>query len=375
MCSSSGSGSLSISDVDNNLDLYKSSLRHYDIIYKIGKGSFSVVWLVVDKKKNFYVLKVNNTDSYNTSIKEIRFSTYLLQEPKHFNTLIEYFIENINNNKYVCSIWNLHYSDLDKVIRKNNCYNNGFSENIVKIIMNQLLKAVYYLHNKIKTIHGDIKTDNILIKGINNKNKFIIDKYLSLCNDNLTHSEIMDNVNINDINNMNISEDKINESINICLSDYGTVNRNEKYDTNSFGTIYYSPPEVLLKGPMSYPIDIWSIGCVFYELLTGKLLFDTSDDIIDDEETREHLLLIHDFCGKFPLNFLNTAKYSYKYFINNNLINYKYNKNNSFDILTQPLIKLSNYDKISNIIKNILKINPKYRYTIKDLCENKYFII
>ncbi len=45
-------------------------------------------------------------------------------------------------------------------------------------------------------------------------------------------------------------------------------------------TLWYRSPELLL-GTTRYDlsVDIWSIGCIFYELAEGKVLFQTESEI------------------------------------------------------------------------------------------------
>jgi serine/threonine protein kinase len=45
--------------------------------------------------------------------------------------------------------------------------------------------------------------------------------------------------------------------------------------------------------PYSRPIDVWSIGCILYELVSGRLLFDTHED-------QEHLKMMERILGEFP---------------------------------------------------------------------------
>lgn len=39
------------------------------------------------------------------------------------------------------------------------------------------------------------------------------------------------------------------------------------------GTIYYRAPEMLVSGMYSQLVDIWAIGVICYEMLTGDLPF------------------------------------------------------------------------------------------------------
>ncbi|KAH8020234.1 hypothetical protein HPB51_025438 [Rhipicephalus microplus] len=50
--------------------------------------------------------------------------------------------------------------------------------------------------------------------------------------------------------------------------------------TSKVGTLWYRAPEMLL-GASSYstPVDVWSIGCIFFELLTSKTLFRGDSEI------------------------------------------------------------------------------------------------
>jgi 3-phosphoinositide dependent protein kinase-1 len=44
--------------------------------------------------------------------------------------------------------------------------------------------------------------------------------------------------------------------------------------TNSFvGTAQFVAPEILQRGPVHVGSDLWSLGCVIYQMTTGEHLF------------------------------------------------------------------------------------------------------
>lgn len=57
--------------------------------------------------------------------------------------------------------------------------------------------------------------------------------------------------------------------------------------TNRVVTVWYRPPELLL-GVDSYgpEIDMWSVGCIFAELLVGKPIFPGNDEIDQPDKAR-----------------------------------------------------------------------------------------
>jgi mitogen-activated protein kinase 15 len=114
---------------------------------------------------------------------------------------------------------------------------NVIAEGILKdihmrFIIYQMAKALKYLHSG-KIIHRDLKPSNILVNS---------DCTIKICDFGLVRS--------------------------LTLKQLGAVL------TEGVATRWYRSPEVLL-GSKSYstPADLWSFGCIIYEILAQKPLF------------------------------------------------------------------------------------------------------
>ena len=100
------------------------------------------------------------------------------------------------------------------------------------------------------------------------------------------------NILYRDIKTLNIL---LNYKGEIKIGDFGLLrifseNAKRKY-TNRVATLYYRAPELLLGDTVySGEIDVWSLGCVFWEILTGNCLFFGYND-------KSVFLLIFQTCG------------------------------------------------------------------------------
>lgn len=396
--SSDNSTSDSESSEEDTLNLEGQILNHYNVIYQIGKGGYSTVWLAYNINDNkFFALKLHDPNDYDDSIEEVKFVKSLPTDPNCFNNIVEYFIKKIDDKKYICSVWNLHASNLDSILRKGN-YKDGLPQDIANNIMKQLIKALDILHNKYKVFHGDIKPDNIFLKGINCKDQHVINQYIAEnffeqyvnmkrefwigCNKNIKNIDKMkteDKLNIRKKVHANIvkkilSNNELNllqpnnitltlENSNISLGDFGTFCTKDNYYEDSFGTRYYQAPEIILNAKTSYPVDIWALGCTYYELLSGKILFDPNKD---KHYSRDyyHLCLIVDTFGDFNSTFLKSTN-RYKEFFNKKFILKDYVKPEISRL--ERKLNESNLMHIKEFLLKMLQLEPRQRITIKDL--------
>ena len=203
-----------------------SSIDNYEIIREIGKGSFSNVFLAIKKEnhKEYALKKVNlsnmSAKEKENALKEVNF----LAEIKDSNVIgyEESFYDEDMNILYLIMEY-APYGDLNKIITDNNKLKIYFSETELLNIYLQIASGLKAIHSK-QIIHRDLKSANIFIT---QKNDLILK-----------------------IGDFNVSK-KI---------DYLNLKNTQT------GTPYYASPEVWENKPYDFKSDIWSLGCLFYEI-------------------------------------------------------------------------------------------------------------
>lgn len=378
-------------------DFEGSVLNKYNIIQEIGRGSYSTVWLGYNiENSKYYAIKIYNPIDYKSGYNE---NKLMKRIPEHttINNLIEDFVYKRDDNKFLCSVYNLHSGNLDGLIRKGE-YSSGFPFNVVIKMMKQIIHGLSFIHNKLNVCHGDLKTDNILLKGNNEYINYIINKYNNL-NFNEQYKESkkqytnkispdkkhtlktkihsnLCSILFSDIDNINLTKYDINtyliENSNICIADFGNFIEEGEYYDNAYGTLYYRSPENILvinhnNNTTYYSNDIWALGCIFYELLTGKILFEPDKDSTYSREMY-HLKLINELCNNFSEEFLRKTKKYKNYFDSYGKL--KCNKDLGFKTKVESelrrVVPENHYDNIVAILLGLLTIDPKKRVSINE---------
>ncbi|XP_056321713.1 cyclin-dependent kinase 16 [Danio aesculapii] len=209
-------------------------LETYIKLDKLGEGTYATVYKGRSKlTDNLVALKEIRLEYEEgapcTAIREVS----LLKNLKHANIVTLHDI--IHTEKCLTLVF--EYLDRDLKQYLDDC-GSIMSIYNVKIFLFQLLRGLAYCHSQ-KVLHRDLKPQNLLI----------------------------------------------NDKGELKLADFGLA-RAKSVPTKTFSnevvTLWYRPPDVLLGSTeYSTPIDIWGVGCIFYEMITGRPLFPGST--VEDE--------------------------------------------------------------------------------------------
>lgn len=349
----------------------------YILIIEIGQGAFSTVWLSFDNKdKKYVVIKIHNEDDDDMGTME---TSVLQKVGTHdcINTCITTFW--VNN--HVCIVYPIMAGSIHNCLR-NGKYRDGFPLPIVKSIIKQVLQGLKQLNAK-SLMHADIKTDNILLVGQSNfvneiialcdpiitKNKknrkVLIDKLSKLNFDEIVDKYSRYNKTEDEVRNIIYIDDTLLEDIKVKLSDFGTCRDLPSDNTVGFQTRHYRAPELLLGYPYDERIDVWSIGCVIYELITGKLLFNPENN--NHFLNKQHLCDMISHLGPVPKYLIETAT------MRDDLYKRNYSIHNVYNISYNPLHKLFNFDETTiDILYLTLNYDPYKRPTIDELLNHPW---
>ena len=395
-----------------NLDLTGDIINNYNIISELGSGAYSRVWLAYNMSDDkYYAIKVQNSDDYEDGKDEIKILRKIGNRSEYINKLKDTFIESrfvdTKIEKFACSVFELCAGNLDSLARKGR-FKNGYPLKMVKTIFKQICLGLKFLHEELKVFHGDIKPDNILLCGLNDKDRKYIDLYNSANFKNLytqvktqywekkgksiknikkmdietklkirkkIHSSLMDNIKGFEDKKHSVNS-KYFDDIKIKITDFGHFCPDEDVMEEDFGTKYYQAPEIVLMGDCTKKVDIWALGCTLYELLTGKILFDPEKDRYHTEDYN-HLKMIIELCGNFKKEFLMSTKFHREFFDKKGNLRdfYLKDKKEMKEKIKERLQKdgvTEDIDDLADLLSHMIKLSCYKRYTIKEVLEHPW---
>ena len=264
----------------------------YIPIIELGRGGLSRVFLVYNTKNREYnAMKIQVKTRFSNRELEI-YSMFI--NCNYIQQLTDYVID---DEKYTYIVTSVATTNLFNVIRRTNTSLHRLNEALL-----QTLKGLEQMHMRDIT-HGDIKAENILVyNGPNNRVTNAIKIFNELLKDNNTNVSSIKRC-IKDI----VEIHRPLTRVDVRLCDFGTSFYGIKKNKCLYQSLYYRAPEVILDGVKGKDLDIWSIGCLVFEIYTKRTLFyfEVENDPPEVHNLcidKKHCSQIESLLGKNPLN-------------------------------------------------------------------------
>lgn len=205
--------------------------ERYQNLNAVGSGAYGQVCAALDNISNIKVAIKKLARPFQSTVHAKR--TYrelkLLKHMKHENVigLLDVFYPQHDKNQ-IYLVTHLMGADLNNIVRT-----QRLTDDHVQFLVYQILRGLKYIHSA-GIIHRDLKPSNI----------------------------------------------GVNEDCELRILDFGLARPAESEMTGYVATRWYRAPEIMLNW-MHYnqTVDVWSVGCIMAELLTGKTLFPGTDHI------------------------------------------------------------------------------------------------
>eukprot|EP01060_Flectonema_neradi_P012515 TRINITY_DN19315_c0_g1_i1.p1 TRINITY_DN19315_c0_g1~~TRINITY_DN19315_c0_g1_i1.p1 ORF type:complete len:286 (+),score=36.14 TRINITY_DN19315_c0_g1_i1:363-1220(+) len=135
----------------------------------------------------------------------------------------------------------------------------------------------------------------------------------------------------------------------------------DKQDADLISTRPYRAPEVVLGCGWSYAADMWSLGCIIYELFTGRTLFEVSTD-------SQHLIQMERRLGPIPRWLQDTAnpKARMQYFDNDGTLRGSAGFHPLADDLRDP--------QLVDLVRKLLHYDPVVRIRADEVCHHPFIL-
>ncbi|KAL7536434.1 hypothetical protein ACHAXR_009917 [Thalassiosira sp. AJA248-18] len=303
----------------------------YERLSHLDEGTYGVVWKARDNSTDDTVaIKQIKFDDDMTKEGTYRFPISALREIGVLLSLSHECIVTVremvvgNTNDKVFMVMEIMEMDLQAAMKKAPGATTPFAQSEVKFMMHQILSAMAHVHER-WFIHRDIKTSNILV----------------------------------------------HKTGRIALCDFGLARKYElpaRKMTQMVVTLWYRSPELLFGESIYGPeIDMWSIGCIFGELLIKDAIIKGTGELDQIQKTFKLLGTPTDADWPEFSSLPSAGTFKWKN-IDGSVLGRQFLVN-SFSATGQSYLDPSGFDLLSKL----LSLNPRKRISAEEALKHSYF--
>ncbi|XP_051157218.1 serine/threonine-protein kinase fused [Leptopilina boulardi] len=203
-------------------------MEKYEVLCQIGEGSFGQVYKA-KKRANGDIVAFKVIRKRGRSEKELKSLRQECEIQRHLHhPNIVQMLDSFETDNQIVVVTEYADKDLYEIIGKT----GRLSEERAQVIACDLVSALYYLHSN-RVLHRDLKPQNVLLE--------------------------------------------TNGVAKLC--DFGfarSMSTGTHVLTSIKGTPLYMAPELIEERPYDHNADLWSLGCIVYELVVGIPPFQTT---------------------------------------------------------------------------------------------------
>ncbi|XP_034137968.1 AF4/FMR2 family member lilli isoform X13 [Drosophila guanche] len=338
-------------DADGHLIYHTGDILHhrYKIMATLGEGTFGRVVKVKDMERDYCMaLKIiKNVEKYREAAKlEINALEKIAQKDPHCDHLCVKMVDWFDYHGHMCIVFEMLGLSVFDFLRENNY--EPYPLDQVRHMAYQLCYSVKFLHDN-RLTHTDLKPENIL---------FVDSDYSSHYNHKINR------------------EVRRVKNTDVRLIDFGSATFDHEHHSTIVSTRHYRAPEVILELGWSQPCDVWSIGCILFELYLGITLFQTHDN-------REHLAMMERILGQIPYRMARNhtlySKTKTKYFYHGKLdwdeksSAGRYVRDHCKPLFLCQLSDSEDHCELFGLIKKMLEYEPSSRITLGEALRHPFF--